>query len=1128
MRFRKLPRLRSILALFVLLGLLVVSLVLYAHSLLQKPSVQKTLVARISRITGYRIETGPIELSLWKGVGVVAHAFLAVSPEGGGRIQADALRIRLSAGPLLRGRLVPVELALERPRIVVDLPEEGSAATWSQALPIPWIQGLSTLSIEEGSVVVRNRPYDLEALQIRARAVEGDPSRFDLMSSGRLVHGEERIPFRARGSLSPPASEKEPEPFRFHVEVGRVPATWIPWPEDLPFRGGGVEASFTVEGVTGRPLSVDGSAFLKDLDFLLLDEGRSKAYTPPDIEISFRGTVEPSRIRMPRVTLRTEDLSLRLHVEVELPENETPRLKMRVESEPMSFALLARYFPTPLLPSWLEDRLFPLLQEGVVRLEHLTIRGSLDEIENLDQPAHAGALSMAVACEDFRVSGRGIPTPFQDVSARVTYAEGALHITDLQGRLDGSTVRECRIDIQDLLEDRPLWSILVDGDFHLSTLMKQREIDFLPPDVLQQLNRIGPLTGDLSCRAWFRYEPEWDFPRTREGAFVLRDCVVRQPELGLPITISNAQIHLAELSESRFQASGAWGSSRFEAGGVLGDRSRSFALESADVSAWMDMNEALPVLLKGFELPLSFEAPVSTHVTLARDKDRWACRGRVELKGVTLRNDHVSMNPPGEDDHIAFDLHVGPGGDLALNEVRCRLRGSVVDLSGGYHLDRKDLFTAEIASNGLDLADLGLRFRDHGRPTRGFLQGRLKVLSSRRDPYATMILGRIEARDVSARLHRLPSEITEASFTLDFSGKTVSVGSCRMRVGGSKVDVEGEIQGWRGLQGQLRIGAQFLNPEDFLHLEGGKDTPFQGPPENMNLRLEIHGDNAQWRGMPFGPLRAEVHLRDGEVHLIRSRVRLHHGVLTSSGHLRSAPAPQVYLSNHVRLTEQPVPELLDNLKVETRFLKGHLNMEAYLTLQGASLDGLLPSLSGNVNVVIRDGVIGKSSVFARILDLLSLQKAFTRKPGDVPEGGFYFEEMKGFGVIDRGILATDDFTMTSPAYNAVAAGRADLTEKTVDFTLGVQPLETLDVLVSRIPILGYALTGKDRSFLVYYFEVAGLMGDPTTRHVPLQHLGGGVAGVLKRLFLSPLRLYDQISGSTAPPSPPASSKTPGP
>jgi hypothetical protein len=146
--------------------------------------------------------------------------------------------------------------------------------------------------------------------------------------------------------------------------------------------------------------------------------------------------------------------------------------------------------------------------------------------------------------------------------------------------------------------------------------------------------------------------------------------------------------------------------------------------------------------------------------------------------------------------------------------------------------------------------------------------------------------------------------------------------------------------------------------------------------------------------------------------------------------------------------------------------------------------------------------------------MLSLKRIFKSKPVEVPEGAFYFDEIGGYAVIDNGVLSTENSVMKSPVYNAVAAGRVDLAGQTFDFTMGVRPLESLDTIVSKIPIIGYAVTGKDKSFLTYYFEVKGPMSDPDVRHVPFKHLGSGVAGALKRLFLSPVRFYGNISGDT--------------
>ena len=1121
-------RVRAFTVCTLLLALLLASFILYAHVLIQKPSVQEALLERLARDTGYRIRTGRIELSLWGGIGLLANDFLAASREGADRVEAETLRVILDPGEILRGRLVPVSLALLRPRIEIDLPEDGAAGAGKPSrLPFPWIPGLESFSLQGATLILRNRPYGAEGLSLEARADQGDASALTLTSVGRFLFRDRDIPFRVHGDLSVPAAEKGVEPFRLQTTVEGIPMAWVPWPDDLAFEAGTVNARFAVHGVPDRPFAVEGRATMENVRFLLRDGEQQKSYQPPEIEVRFRGNVEKSHLDLPDLTLRTGDLSLRLGLEVNLPERESPRVRLHVQSDPMPFALMERYFPTPLLAPWVEEELFPILRSGTARLEHLTIMGSLEEIESLDEPEHADALSLAVACSDFLVSGPTIPTPFRDVSARVRYQDGGLLIEDLTGSLDDSTIREGRLEVRDLLKEHPVWDVLVDGDFRLPTLMKQREIAFIPPDAFRKLERIGPMTGSLSCRAWFHYKDGWGFPKTREGIFVVRDALVQQPELRLPFRLSRAQIQITEAQGNRFQAAGAWGGSGFEAEGRFGSGTSGFPFQTAEVTARLDMNEALPVLLRGFELPLAFEGPLATRFSLTREKELWRCRGRVDLQEVTLRNDQVSMNPPGAEDRIAFDLVVGPGKHLALEKVLCRFRGSVLELSGGYDLERKDLFTVEISTPSLDLEDLGLRFHDHGRPSEGRLRGEVKIMASRSDPLATMVLGKVEGDGISAQLHRLPSPIRDASFALDFSGKTIRVNRCLMRVGQSEIEVDGALEGWRRIKGQLGVHAEFLNPDDFL-AEPSKTPPsFRPVPERVNIRLEVHGRTAYWKRFRFGPLRADVHLRDGEIRLARSRIRLPNGVLTSNGHIRGGAAPEIHLTNHIRLTDQPLPELLESLEIEGPFLEGTLNMAAFLTLRGSTMNELLPSLSGNADVVIRDGVVDRTGVFSRILEMMSLQKIFKEKPRELIDEGFYFERMKGFAVINNGVLSTENFTMESPIYNAVAAGRADLIEKTVRFTLGIQPLETLDTIVSRIPIIGYALTGKDRSFLTYYFEVAGPMSSPTTRHVPFKHLGGGVAGVLKRLFLSPIRLYDTLSGLTeAPRSLPADRKAP--
>ncbi len=1106
-------RMRALVVGPLLLVLLLASVVLYAHYLLHKPSVQEAIVERLALFTGYQIQTGQIELSLWDGIGLLAHSFEAASPEGAERVMAESLLVSLKPGELLRGRIVPVSLALVRPTIELDLPEGGPPDNGKPSMiNLPWFSGLEHLSLERGALIINNRPYNAEALNLEIHAGGNDPLTLTVVSSGLFLYQDRKVPFRSYGTLIPLTGDREPGPFSLHATVEDIPLSWIPWPDKLSFEGGTVTADFSVEGVWNQPLTTKGLARASDVRFLLRDDEQTKYYDPPEILVHFHGQADKSGVSFPDMTLTTEGLSLGLALEVDLPQEESPRVRLRVESETMSFALMERYFPTPLLPPWMEDDLFPILQSGTVILEHLIITGSIEEIKDMDEPENAGALSLSVDCRDFRVEGSSLPDPFTQVDGRVIYHEGNLLITDLKGSLDDSIIREGRLEISRLLEERSVWDILVDGDFHVRTLLEQREILFIPPDAFLNLNRLGPMTGTLETRVWFRYETGWDFPRLREGLFVIQDSVLNQPELRLPLKLGRAEIRVVEEGEDRFQVSGSWGESRFEAAGAIEIDAEESPFQSAEVSARLDMNEALPLLLRGFELPLAFDGPVATRFSLVREKNRWRCNGRVNLEEVTLRNQLVSMNPPGPDDHIDFDLFVGPGEHLELENVVCRFRGSLLEISGGYDLERKDLLTMELSTPSLNLEDLGLRFHDHGRPSKGLLKGRVKVMASRRDPLSTVVLGKLQGSDISAQLHRLRSPVRDASFSIDFSGKSISVETCRMRVGESEVEIRGDLEGWRRVTGELNVHTEFLNPEDFMW--HGSPGPRESSliPEFIDVQMQIHGRNAHWKNLRFGPLRAEIRLTDGEIRLARSRIRLDYGVLTTSGHIRSTPEPSIYLSNHVRLTGQPIRGLLETFDMHSPFLHGTLNMEAFLTLEGRSTKDLLPGLSGNAEVAILNGSLRKTGVFSKILETMSLENLLKGKPADLPEGAFYFESMEGYAEADGGVVSTENFIMSSPIYNAVAAGEADLIEKTVAFTLGIQPLETLDTVVSRIPIIGYALTGKNRSFLTYYFEVKGPMLNPSTRHVPFKHLGSGVAGALKRLFLTPFRIYDNLSG----------------
>jgi hypothetical protein len=74
--------------------------------------------------------------------------------------------------------------------------------------------------------------------------------------------------------------------------------------------------------------------------------------------------------------------------------------------------------------------------------------------------------------------------------------------------------------------------------------------------------------------------------------------------------------------------------------------------------------------------------------------------------------------------------------------------------------------------------------------------------------------------------------------------------------------------------------------------------------------------------------------------------------------------------------------------------------------------------------------------------------------------------------------------------------------------VGVQPFQHLDWIISKIPVAGWLLGGKEQSVVVAYFQVSGPMSEPQVSPVPVKSVSRNVFGILWNL----LELPESLSG----------------
>ncbi|MFA9459287.1 YhdP family protein [Thiohalorhabdus methylotrophus] len=138
-------------------------------------------------------------------------------------------------------------------------------------------------------------------------------------------------------------------------------------------------------------------------------------------------------------------------------------------------------------------------------------------------------------------------------------------------------------------------------------------------------------------------------------------------------------------------------------------------------------------------------------------------------------------------------------------------------------------------------------------------------------------------------------------------------------------------------------------------------------------------------------------------------------------------------------------------------------------------------LDGSVRLDMREGEIEEFHFLSKALSTLNIldwPKQAIRGFSDLGSNGLVYRRMQGKGTIEDGTLTLKRMALESAALRLTADGGLDLGARTYDLTMHLHPLQTLDKLVSAVPLLGYLLTGKDKAFASLDYRVRGPWEEP--------------------------------------------------
>ena len=162
-------------------------------------------------------------------------------------------------------------------------------------------------------------------------------------------------------------------------------------------------------------------------------------------------------------------------------------------------------------------------------------------------------------------------------------------------------------------------------------------------------------------------------------------------------------------------------------------------------------------------------------------------------------------------------------------------------------------------------------------------------------------------------------------------------------------------------------------------------------------------------------------------------------------------------------------------------------------------------IDGKCEVSAKKGRLWKfvwlSKIFS-IVNIISIDELFRE--------GLPYRTLTGNFQIKDGIISTENLLLESDSMRMSMIGTANITDTTIDAKLGLHPFVTVDKIVTKIPLAGWIIGGKEKSVISMYYTIKGPIKNPDVEAIPIRALGEGVWGIFKRILRLPLDAVEPL------------------
>lgn len=176
-------------------------------------------------------------------------------------------------------------------------------------------------------------------------------------------------------------------------------------------------------------------------------------------------------------------------------------------------------------------------------------------------------------------------------------------------------------------------------------------------------------------------------------------------------------------------------------------------------------------------------------------------------------------------------------------------------------------------------------------------------------------------------------------------------------------------------------------------------------------------------------------------------------------------------------------------------------------------------LNGRLRLRVDDGRIlegGTLTTFLAATSLTDLPKLLAGQRKDLTGPGIMFERLQMEAIMQNQHIDIRNVVMRSSAFDVVGYGGMDIAENMVDLYLIVRPLQNLDALLSKIPLLRDILGGQAHSLMRKIYHMHGPFTDARVEALRPEEAGQKKAGIIEHLFSLPGILFGREKEPATP------------